>query len=162
MVRRAQLRTERERGLTPEEQAAANLARLTLAATEAFGAATLVEAQEAIGAVIPGLVTSITASAAWSNPTGAAPQSTTSPPLTVPAGNPGRLLIVPAGDLGNLFYDLAGGGDVALTTTIELDVADTNSLDFTLDGTAGDVAVISVYDRTTGAQVRSNITITLT
>jgi hypothetical protein len=167
MPTRADLKAERERGLTPEEQAAQNLARLTLAAATAFGAATLVEAQEALAAVVPSLATSMSLSAGFDSPSGASPQTTATRTITVPAGNPGSLRIaVTVTASATVEYSLNGAAGVAITITSELRgnaiVSVANGDTLAITGSAGpDSITLDVRDQTTNASM-STSTISLT
>lgn len=61
MVTRAKLREQRERGASVDDREIARLKRIAQAAEVAFSASTLTEAQQAIGAAIPSLTTTMTA-----------------------------------------------------------------------------------------------------
>lgn len=160
--RLAALKTQRTVGLSVDDLESVRLQRVEAKAMEAFGASTLLEAQEAIGAAIPSIVTSMTLDIDFDSPSGAAPQTTATRTLNVPAGNPGFLSVSITQDTPTIVrYSLAGGADTAIADGQILDVADTNTLDFTM-ATGVSVTTISLYDGTTSALIGSPFTITTT
>lgn len=161
MATRQRLREIRERGLTVDAFEVERLKRIALAAEAAFGAATLLEAQEAIGAAAPGLVTSMSLSSPFDSPTGASPQTTATRTVTVPAGNPGDIrcdVVVSSTDPQSQINanPFQGCGDETI-----LDLANGDSLTFRLAGAAR-TASITLYDSTTGALIDGPFVITTT
>ena len=147
------LKAQREAGLTPADAEAVRQERVEIAAMEAFGAATLTEAQAIIGGAVPGVVTSISLGSNWDSPSGATPQTTTTETLDVPVGNPGHILItrVRTAGAGVAEYSLNGAAFVAITGfTTPLSVADTDTLALRVTG-AGTVVEFAGLDATTGA-----------
>ena len=158
--RLAALKTQREAGLSVDDQEMKRLQRVEAAAMEAFGAATLLEAQEAIGLALPGVVSSITLSMDFDSPTGAAPQTTATRTLTVPSGNPG-IVIVEILSGGGLRYSLAGAPNTLVSDGETFDADTTNTLDFTVTS-APRVTQVRLRDLTTAAWIGAAFTITTT
>lgn len=163
MVTRAQAKYFAERGPNVEEMDLARLQRAAIAAQEAFGAATLLEAQEIIGAAVPSLVTSMTLSSDFDSPTGGAPQTTATRTLTVAAGNPGRLIVTltQTGTAGTPTYSLNAGPNTSVSDGDEISVADTDTLSFRVPVGIG-TTTFQLVDATTGANVGLPFTITTT
>lgn len=160
MATRQRLRELRERGDSVDDREIARLKRVAQAAEAAFSASTLLEAQEAIGAAIPGIVTSITLDSDFDSPTGSAPQTTATRTLTVPAGNPGEIL---AGIQTTVTpqYDLASAGYLGVADGDRFTADDGDSLTFKIALGTG-YATIQLRDATTGALIGSAFTITTT
>lgn len=136
---------------TEAELTALRATVLTQAAVDAFGAATLADAQVILGTAVPSLTTSITFSVPFIDVTSAAPALSASPVVTVPMGNPGKIQATGAGGSysinGAPFASLGPGGIVL--TLVSADI-----LQFRR-ALAG-ISIISVYDSTTGAQINDD------
>lgn len=92
----------------------------------------------------------ITVDSDWGLSSGGSPRASASRVLTVPAGNPGSVRFNIVSNDATLEYNYNGGGYTTVTDEGTLSVVDTSTLRFRLTGGSGDVAVLEVYDNTTG------------
>lgn len=156
---RAEVRERGNRGPSIEDLEMQRLLRIASAAKTAFAAGSLLDAQEAIGVAIPGLVTTITLSAPFNSPTGASPQTTALRTCTVAAGNPGAIRCEVSFSASEPTVSVNGGAFTPCENGLFLSVDTTNTLQFRLTG-ASRTASVTLWDGTTNARIDGPFTIT--